>query len=143
MNDKPFYFVPTSEGISWETNAPIDWCKENLNKKCYAVFHRETGVRTLDQNASIHLWMTQVAQAFNDKGFFVNEVLEQMAPIAFTTPIYKECIWRPKQISLVGKKSSTKLDKVNDINVIYDYLNKNQKAKFGIDLPFPSEETKL
>ena len=49
--------------------------------------------------------------------------------------IVKERIWRPIQLALFDKQSTTKL--VNkEINEIYDIVNKHISEKFGIYIPF-------
>ncbi len=53
-----------------------------------------------------------------------------------------ELIWRPVQKAVLGKASTTKLDRT-EMSEIYDVINKALAERFNIHIPFPSEERKL
>ncbi len=139
-----FFFKPIGGTIVWEANKAIQWLTENDNKRCYAELGRETGVRTLDQNASLHLYLTQLANALNEGGFsFKFQLGDKLVDLDWSMELCKENIWRPIQIALVKKKSTKNLDKVHDIDVIYEHLNKFFSNKpFCFHIPWPSEQTK-
>jgi len=55
----------------------------------------------------------------------------------------KEMIWKPIQHSLFGKKSTTELLRSEEIDKIYDVINKHLAENFLIEIPpFPSLEIK-
>ena len=54
----------------------------------------------------------------------------------------KEYIWRPIQIAITGKKSTTMLSKKDDIDSIYNNIAKSFAEDFGVDVgEFPNWES--
>jgi len=51
----------------------------------------------------------------------------------------KELIWRPIQQALLQKKSTTELEKVWDIDEVYEHLNRHLGQVFGINVPWPTK----
>ena len=99
--------------------------------------------RTEAQNNALHLLFTQLAEALNEKGFDMRTLIRQEVEISWTPWTVKEYLWRPLQKVLTGKKSTTKLDKTEEINLIYDNLNRiiTVRTKGEVVLPpFPSYE---
>jgi len=120
--------------------------ENNDNKKVAVTVTRETGVRTGKQNNSIHLWCEQVAKELNESGQSIQEVLKKTIEISWTGDSVKELIWRKIQISLTGKISTTKLDKTEEINNIYEHANRFLGEKCQLHVPFPQQikdETKI
>jgi hypothetical protein len=98
--------------------------------------------RTLNQNNALHLLFTQLADEMREKGIDMRTFIQ--VPISFTPYSIKEFLWKPLQKVLLGKKSTTQLDKTEDINLVYDELNRIliERTKGEISLPpFPSLET--
>ena len=100
--------------------------------------------RTGQQNRSLHKLYRQLADDLNREGYDVRIVLEVLAregmDMQWTEHLVKE-LWRLIQIANTGKKSTTELDSINDINVIYEALNKFLSQNFYIHRKFPSLET--
>jgi len=96
--------------------------------------------RTASQNNAIHLFCKLLAEAFNERGLEVRVVLSEEIEHPWSTILVKELIWRPIQQSYIGKTSTTKLDKVKEINNIVDVINRFVGEKWGIFVPFPSIE---
>lgn len=99
--------------------------------------------RTDSQNASLHLWFRQVADALNDSGFTVNHVLSKKVELNWNERLVKELLWRELQERLLGKKSTKELDKAYDIDVVWETLNRHLGQEFGVHIPFPSDPTKI
>lgn|SRR3990167_3889834 len=99
--------------------------------------------RTLTQNSALHLFFTQLADAFNNAGLDMKKVLKEDAEISWTTENVKNYLWRPIQEALIHKFSTTELDKVQDINRTYEELNRHISTKFGISVQFPSLSTQF
>lgn len=97
--------------------------------------------RTSAQNRSLHLWLTQLAEEMDKNGFTVQNVTAkiQRAEIRPTGENLKEVLWRPYQIAATGKKSTTNLTK-QEVDKIYEGLNKFVGENFEIHIPFPSDE---
>ena len=95
--------------------------------------------RTLSQNAAIHLYMTILAQEFNDAGLDMKKVLKPSVDISWNVKNIKEYIWKPIQQALKLKISTTQLT-TTEVNEVYECINKHIGEKFRIHIPFPSYE---
>ncbi len=133
-----FYFKPKSGFPEWETGLPVEWMLKNEGKKCWAELGRETGVRTATQNAALHKYFELLATELNDAGYTVQLVLKEKMDLNWDGAKIKELLWRPAQQAIVQKKSTTTLDKVSDIDAVYEHINRHMAEKFGIHVPFPS-----
>lgn len=98
--------------------------------------------RTIQQNRALHLWFTLLADELNNAGLDMKIVLKPEADIPWTPILVKELIWKKIQKTMLGKKSTTELSKTEDIDRVYDTINRWTSIKFGISIPFPSEENK-
>ena len=96
--------------------------------------------RTPTQNNALHLWFELVAQALTEAGFTVKLVMAEKMDIDFNKELVKELLWRPAQKAILGKQSTTELKKQQDIDKVFDHLNRHLGEKFWIHIPFPSEE---
>jgi len=82
-----------------------------------------------------------VADEMCNNGTSIQDVVKSvnLADIVPDTKNLKEVLWRPIQLAITGKESSTDLT-TSEVNKVYEavsmYLAKNQE----IDLPFPSVE---
>jgi hypothetical protein len=96
--------------------------------------------RTLSQNSALHLFFTQLAQELNNHGLDMRHLIRQEVEISWNAYSVKEYLWKPLQKVITGKKSTTKLNKSQEINIIYDNLNRIivERSKGQIDFPpFP------
>ena len=74
----------------------------------------------------------QVAQALNEAGFDIRKTITSYTmELDWTPESVKECMWRPAQKALLGKHSTTELNKHEDITRVYDTVNRFL-AKLGI-----------
>ena len=136
-----WYFKPEKGYPKFETKEPIEWMLKNEGKKCWGEFGRETGVRTLPQNSALHLGLTMIATALNDAGLDMKKVLKPHVDIPWTTESAKNHLWRPIQKAMTGKTSTTELDKVSEINEIWDVIMRHLGEKYGVEyIPFPSKQ---
>ena len=133
--------------MAWKPDNTKEWLefliKEN-GKKLVMDIKKEAGVRTGDQNSALHLYYEHLAQALNDGGFPFKFVLgDKTVELDWNKDLIKINVWRPIQRALTGKGSTTNLDKVSEIDKIYEHLNRFFSNKpFCIHVPFPSEENK-
>jgi DNA-directed RNA polymerase subunit F len=98
-------------------------------------------VRTLNQNNALHLLFTQLAEEMTEKGIDMKQVLKEGFDFPATPYNIKEFMWKPTQKLLFGKKSTTQLDKTEEINKVYDVMNKLliERTQGEISMPpFPS-----
>jgi len=97
---------------------------------------------TRQQQKSLHLFFRQVADELNKEGRTMTSVLQKfILEVPATEYLVKDTLWRPLQIALYGKKSTTELLKKQEIDKIYDALNKFAAEQLQMSLPpFPSVE---
>lgn len=108
-----------------------DCCPE-----CGAWFGR--GTRSDPQNKALHLFCRLLAGALNDAGFSVIKTMKVDAEIPWTPSLIKELIWRPVQVAMFNKKSTTSLNKM-EISDVYETINRHIAERHGVSVPFPSE----
>lgn len=94
--------------------------------------------RTARQNRAIHLYFQKLAEAFNDAGLDMRKVLKPEVDIPWTKETVKDFLWRPIQKLMLGKESTTELER-KEIDPVFDTVNRHL-AKFGVRQPFPSVE---
>jgi len=105
---------------------------------------RETGIRTPDQNRAMHKYFSLLAEALNDGGLTVQHVLQQKMELNWTPMMVKELLWRDAQKRLFGKNSTKDLDKVSEINEVYEHLTRHLGQKFGLEpIDFPHDPNKV
>jgi hypothetical protein len=97
--------------------------------------------RSDTQNKSLHLYCEHLAQELNDAGFDMRKALRHDIDISWNKQMVKEYIWRPVQESLFQKNSTTELNR-QEVNEVWMHLNRFVSEKFGLYVPFPSEENK-
>ncbi|KAB2883455.1 MAG: hypothetical protein F9K38_05840 [Pseudorhodoplanes sp.] len=97
--------------------------------------------RTEQQNKAIHLYCQHIADALNDAGLNIEQVLKNFTlELDWNKDSVKEILWRTAQKRLTGKHSTTELSKHEDITKVYEALNRFL-AKLGVEhIPFPSHE---
>lgn len=100
--------------------------------------------RTASQNAALHLYLTQVANALAKEGHTMQDVTKAIrrAEIVPTGAALKEVVWRPLMEIIHAKKSTTEMTK-QDIDPVYEAMNKWLGQEFGIHIPFPQNPDKF
>ncbi len=96
------------------------------------------GTRTLTQNAAMHLFFEHLSQTLNEAGLDVMSTMKKDVAIPWSARLVKEMIWRPVQKAVLGKDSTTKLNKL-EISDVYDVINRHMSENHGIGVSFPSE----
>lgn len=99
--------------------------------------------RTLAQNSALHVYLSQVSTALNDAGLNIEHVLQNFTmEIDWTPELAKEILWRTAQKRLLGKLSTTELNKTEDITKVWEACNRFL-AKLGVEsIPFPANPEK-
>ncbi len=119
--------------IQWQ-NAP-DGFKDGV----YEVEIKNTQSRTSQQNAALHLWMTQIANTLNTENIPTTQILK--ADIHWDLEKVKHMIVRPLIQALFGTTTTTKLKK-DDFELMINALTKMMGQK-GIIIPeFPNNENR-
>lgn len=100
-------------------------------------------VRTVKQNASIHLYCKKVSEALNAGGFSLQKVVSlfKKSEIEWTMLSVKDILWRNIQIALTNKLSTTKLES-DEVTNVYKNIDNYLSQKVGIEsIDFPSEQS--
>ncbi len=139
------YAKKVGDSLEWVNRHQIkEFLNEEGNKGYkgeYVVeIKRLRKVRTLPQNNALHKFFELLADKFNEKNITVQLFLSKVIELEWTPEIVKEIAWRPLQRLLTGKKSTTDLDNIGDIDNVYEHLNKHLGQEFEIHVPFPSKE---
>lgn len=121
-------FVPVEENLDDIPDgliaATLSWSKET--------------VRTVKQNNSIYLYCKLLANKFNDAGLDMQAVLKKKkVSVSWTQSSVLEVIWRPIQIQMFNKKSTTKLS-TKQVSEIYEVLCRHISQTFNISQSFPN-----
>jgi len=105
---------------------------------------KEIQKRTRQQNKALHLYFTKLAKAFNEEGIGMKVILSKATFDAPATKYgMKEYIWRAVQEQMLGKRSTKDLLKLEEIEQVYDAVNKFVSENWGFTVPFPSLEELL
>lgn len=94
--------------------------------------------RTSKQNKALHLYFGILAEALNDSGQDMKHVIR--TEISWSPYSVKEYLWRPLQKHILGKESTTELT-TDEIDKIYDQMNRIIGERTGVYVPFPSMES--
>lgn len=116
-------------------------------KESYKMFNADVSLvkslRSLAQNRSLHKWCTLMAQELEEKHIDKREFFKESFFLSWTMDGVKEDVWKPIQKSLTKKDSTTKLARLEEINLIWENINRIiiEKYKGNVQIPpFPSEE---
>lgn len=93
--------------------------------------------RTDQQNRALHLWFELLATELNNAGYTVQLVLSKKMDLDWDKEKVKELLWRPAQRAILGKESTTELNKQEDIDKVFDHLNRHLGEKFELHVEFP------
>jgi len=95
--------------------------------------------RTSQQNRSLHLYFTLLADELNQAGYDMKRTLKPGIDIPWSPATVKEYLWKPIQNAQLMKDSTTELT-TKDIDIVYDTLNRHLSEKTGVHVEFPSNE---
>jgi len=98
--------------------------------------NKEEKKRTKRQNDALHLYFQKLAEVFNDAGLDMRKVLKPEVEIPWTKESVKDYLWRPIQIVMFEKESTTELER-KEVDKVFDVINRHI-AKFKVHQPFPS-----
>ena len=119
----------------------IDYLRSQFKEYKYLRVDVKTGKqRTPTQNKCVHLYCEQVAQELTSKGITYDMFFDPGFEVPWNMLTVKENVWRPLQIAICSKVSTTE-PLTTDYNKIYDYVNL-KLANYEIHVPWPSKKSK-
>ena len=96
--------------------------------------------RTVKQNKCAHAYCGQLADALNSAGYDFNDGIVIRMPVSFTPENVKESMFKKVMISLYPDKKSTTELSTEQMQFVYENLNKFTTGLFGIGLDWPSRD---
>ena len=119
----------------------LQFLEQNDNRYIDISFTFRTRQRTGKQNNALWLWLTQFATELNSAGLDMRKVLKEAVMINWNKNTLHDYVLIPILKALTGKDSTTKIDKVNDLDIVWDTLNKHFSEKHNFQIPkFPEEK---
>lgn len=93
--------------------------------------------RTLQQNKALHVLFKLLADELNDAGYDMRRTLKPEVQISWNPETVKEYLWRPVQKAQLRKRSTTELT-TDEIDKVFDTINRHLGEKFGLHVSFPN-----
>lgn len=100
---------------------------------------QERRKRTGKQNSALHKYLSMVAEALREAGIDARKFFKPSVEIPVSAEMLKEDAWRPIQIAMLGKESTTELERA-EVNKVYEVFDRHLAQSHGIHVPFPSRE---
>lgn len=98
--------------------------------------------RTLQQNKALHKFFSLLALTLNEAGLDARKVMKPTYEIWWTEEMIKRDLWCQLQDVMVDKKHTSELTK-QEVDKIYEQLMQMLGEKWGIYVPFPTNEPPL
>ena len=120
------------------------WLGSLEGKEIEVTITKRQNNRTEAQNNALHRYYGLVAKALNDAGLTIEKVIQNFTmEHQWTKNSVKELLWRTAQEFAVKKQSTTKLDKLQEIDKVYEIVNRFL-AKLKVEsIKFPSIKTQF
>ncbi len=99
----------------------------------------EDNKRTIQQNKRLHQWMRELAEEFNNRGLYVQQILKPTWEIEWTEQLVKDNIIRPIAEAIAKTEHTSELNK-QQLQKVLDIVDKNLLQKWQINIPFSDEE---
>ena len=133
---KPFVFKAEKGKVPQKL---IDYINSNNGK--WLEIARVPETRSDSQNRALHKFFSLLADTLNDMGLDMRKVLKPTYFIPWNTQAVKDHLWRPFQIAITGKESTTKLTKLDgEIDEIHKVLMRELGEKKHVPfIKFPSK----
>lgn len=98
----------------------------------------ERAKRTTLQNRSIHKYCSMLADTFNNAGLDMLAVLKvKKVSVSWTMDSVKDVLWRPIQVAMFNKESTTQLE-TDQVSRVYEQLAKHLAENFNVTQSFPN-----
>jgi hypothetical protein len=104
---------------------------------------RRAKQRTDQQRKALEVYCRDLAYTLNRAGLDQRKVFAAMREDGIDIPwrqeTVKDSLWRPIQVAILGKESTTKLN-ADEVSRVYDVLTRWIGTTFGISVPFPENK---
>lgn len=102
----------------------------------------ERSKRTTLQNRALHKFCSMLSEALNAAGWDMKRTLTKQAEIPWSAETVKDFLWRPIQVAMLDKESTTKLETA-EVSQVYETLNRHTSSKLGVSVEFPNRFYRL
>ena len=117
----------------------IEYLRAQFKKHKYLRTDTKTGKQRSDQQRkALQVYCRQVAYVLNDQGITFTMFFRSGFEVPWSMDIVKDEIWRPVQISLFKKISTTK-PLTNEYQQIFEPINR-KLSEYGIHVPWPCKK---
>ncbi len=117
----------------------IEYLRTEFEKHKYLRTDTKTGKqRTNLQNAALHVYCDQIADALTNRGITFTMFFKDGFEVPWTRDIVKDNVWRPIQEAICDEVSTTK-PITSDYKKIYEALDK-KLCEWDFDIPWPSKD---
>lgn len=100
----------------------------------------KTGKQRSDkQRKALQVYCRQVADVLNDRGITFTMFFKPGFEMPWSMDIVKDEVWRPVQIALFAKESTTK-PHTGEYQKVFEPINR-KLSEFGIHVPWPSKDS--
>ena len=137
-------------GEGWTVNSDVSFdnfvkhVRSLYDKHKFVVFSWKTGrQRTYIQNAAIHVFCREIAEALNNAGYETSvrsRALKGEIEVPWTQDSVKELIWRPVQMKLYPDKDSTVKLQRTEVSEVAEVITRYLGERFGLHVPFPNRK---
>lgn len=104
------------------------------NKYLEVTISRKAKQRTLTQNKALHLFCQWLADTLNEAGYDMRKTLREDVEVPWTQASVKEYLWRPIQIAMTDKQSTTEITTVEPTD-IHAVLSRHLGQRLGVVCP--------
>lgn len=95
--------------------------------------------RTTTQNRALHLYCRMLAEALNSAGLDQRQTLKPGIEMPWNEAAVKEFLWRPVQVAVLNKESTTEPDS-SEYAAVYDVLNRHLIERLGVSVEWPQQQ---
>ena len=131
------YLVKRADGLfeAYDDESMVEMAKYKDNELIMVKAVKAT--RTIKMNSCLHKYCSILAGHLNGAGYSVLKVLRKDAEIPWSGDSVKELLWRPVQIAMTGKESTTEATNV-EYSDTHKVLDRHLSEKFGVGASWPN-----
>jgi hypothetical protein len=99
--------------------------------------------RTAKQNRALHAYCRLLSENLVESGHSIQEILAAAYDRQWTPTAVKELLWRPIQVIMIDKESTTDANR-GDYGIVHEQLQHHLGEKFGVPyIPWPTQDQHL
>ena len=92
--------------------------------------------RSIQQNKAMHKYFELCAKELDEAGFSVQAVIEKTMDVNWDKDLFKRLVWKRALKAKLDKESTSEMTQ-QDVEEVYEIVNRFMGENFGIHVPFP------